>query len=132
MLRIHVGSFPGGDAKKLRIELVDVVNKPATESDRLPCHARFSVIISLHVPPVGWHWNDPFPAFDEKLPKRLFRTHAAREATAYSNDCNTFFLHGGQSMRRGGLISAACGHVKLAIRSDHRLRRQRTLKHSLN
>jgi hypothetical protein len=37
---------------------------------------------------------------------------SARETAANSNDCDTFFLHGRELLRKGRLISAACGHVK--------------------
>jgi len=68
MLRIHIRSFPWRNAKELRIKLIDGVNKPAPEGDGFASYARFSIIISLHVPAIGWHFNDAFPAFDEKLP----------------------------------------------------------------
>ena len=114
MLRIHVGSFPRRDTKKLRIKLIDGVNKSAAQGDGFASHARFSIIISLHIPAIGWHFNDAFTAFDEKLPKGVLRTHAAGETAADSNNRNTLFLHGGELLRRGGLISAACDDVKSA------------------
>src|SRR5471032_1409051 len=49
MLRIHIGSFPRRDAKKLRIELIDRVNKSAAPGDGFSRHARFGIVISLHV-----------------------------------------------------------------------------------
>src|SRR5882672_8717639 len=61
MLRIHIGSFPRRDAKKLRIELIDRVNKSAAPGDGFSSHARFGIVISLHVPAIGRHLNDAFP-----------------------------------------------------------------------
>ena len=114
VLGIHIRSFPRRNAKELRIKLIDGVNKSAPQGDGFASHARFSIIISLHVPAIGWHFNDAFPAFDQKLPKGILRTHAAGETAADSNNRNTLFLHGGELLRRGGLISAACDHVKSA------------------
>ena len=114
MLRIDVGRFPRRNAEKLRIELVDRVDKSAAQGDGFAGHARLGIIISLHVPAIGRHLNDAFAAFDEKFPKGFLRIHAAGETATDSNDCNTFFLHGRELLRRGGLISAACEHVKSA------------------
>ena len=77
VLRIDVGSFPRRDAKKLRIELIDAVNKSAALGDRFASHPRFGIIISLDVPAIGWHLDDAFPAFDEKLPEG-FRVNSRR------------------------------------------------------
>src|SRR4030095_14226859 len=115
MLWIHVRSLPRRNTKKLRIKLVDAVDKSASQSDGFASHTRFSVVISLHVPAIGWHLDNGFPAFDEKLPKGILRTHAAGKTAANSNNRNTFFLHGRAWLHRGGLISAACEHVKSAI-----------------
>ncbi len=114
MLRIHVRRFPRRDTKELRIKLIDGVNKSAPQCDGFATYARFSIIVSRHVPAIGWHFNDAFPAFDEKLPKGILRTHAAGETAPDSNNRNTLFLHGGELLRTGGLISAACDHVKSA------------------
>src|SRR5262249_27268674 len=114
MLRIHVGRFPRRDTKKLWVELVDGVNKSAPEGDGFASYARFSIIVSLDVPAIGWHFNDAFPAFHKKLPKGILRTHAARETAAGSNNRNTLFLHGGGLLRRSGLTSAAYDDVKSA------------------
>src|SRR5260370_12071381 len=117
MLRIHVRRFPRRDTKKLRIKLIDGVNKSAPKGDGCATYARFSIIVSRHVPAIGWHFNDAFSAFDEKLPKGILRTHATGETAADSNNRNTLFslfLHGGELLRTGGLISAACDHVKSA------------------
>ena len=113
MLRIHVRSLPRRDTKELRIKLVDRVNKPASRNDGFPSYAWFRIIISLHIPAIRWHFNDTFPAFDEKLPKGVLGTHAAGKPATDSNNRNTFFLHG-ELPRRGGLISAACAQVKSA------------------
>src|SRR4029077_9722725 len=79
MLRIHVRCFARRDTKELRIKLIDAINKSAAQRDGFASYARFSIIISLHIPAIGWHFNDAFPAFDEKLPKRILRTHTAGE-----------------------------------------------------
>ena len=117
MLRIHVGSFPRRDAKKLRIELIDCVNKSSAQGDGFSSHTRFGVVISLHVPAIGRHLPDAFPAFDEKFPKGFLRTHAAGKTATDSNNCNTFFLHGRELLRRGGLISVACEHGQVSYQS---------------
>src|SRR5437763_2273476 len=52
MLRIYVRSFPRRDAKKLRIKLIDGVNKPASQSDRFTGHARLSIIVPLPAPAI--------------------------------------------------------------------------------
>src|SRR4029077_2989967 len=99
MLRIHVRRFPRRDTKELRIKLIDGVNKSAPKGDGFATYAWFSIIVSRHVPAIGWHFNDAFPAFDEKLPKGILRTHAAGETAADSNNRNTLFslfLHGGE------------------------------------
>ena len=87
---------------------------PPRKRDGFASYARFSIIISLHIPAIGWHFNDAFPAFDKKLPKGILRTHAAGETAADSNNRNTLFLHGGGLLRRGGLTSAAYDDVKSA------------------
>ena len=68
MLRIHVGSFPRRDAKKLRVELIDGVNKSAAQGNGFAGHTRLSIVVSLYVPSIGRHLDDAFPAFDEKFP----------------------------------------------------------------
>src|ERR1700730_7392014 len=115
MLRIHVGSFPRRDTKKLRIKLIDGVNKSATQRNGFSSHARLSIIIPPRVPAVRWHFNDAFTGFDEKLPKGVFGIYAAGKTATDSNDRNTFFLHGRELPRRGGLLSAACEQVKAAV-----------------
>ena len=93
VLRIDVGSFARRDAKKLRIELIDAVNKAAAHGDGFAGHARLRIVISLHVPAIGRHLDDAFPAFDEKFPKGFLSSHAAGKTATDSDDCNTFFLH---------------------------------------
>ena len=114
MLRIHVGSFPRRDTKELRVKLIDGVNKSAAQGDGFAGHSRFGVVVSLDVPAIGWHLNDAFPAFDQKFPKGVLGTHAAGKTATNSNNRNTFFLHGGELLRGGGLISAACEQVTSA------------------
>ena len=121
MLRIHVGSFPRRDAKKLPLEFIDRVDKSAPQGDGFSSHSRFGVGVSLDVKAIGRYLNDAFPAFDEKLPKGILRTHAAGETASDSNNRNTFFLHGRELLRRGGLNSAAYGHVKSATNPEVRL-----------
>ena len=116
MLRIHVRSFPRRDTKELRIKLIDGVNKPAALGDGFAGHTRLGIVISLHVPAIRRHFNDAFTAFDEKLPKGILGAHAAGKTAADSNNGNTFFLHGRELPRRGGLISAAYEQVKSATR----------------
>ena len=117
MLRIYVGRFPRRDTKELRIKLIDCVDKSAAKRDRFSSHARFRIVIPLDIPAIGWHFNDAFPAFDEKLPKRILRTHAAGKTAAGSNNRNTLFLHGGGLLRRGGLTSAAYDACQVSYQS---------------
>src|SRR5687767_11887281 len=93
VLRIDVGSFPRRDTKKLRIELIDRVNKPAAHGDGFTGDTWFGVVISLHVPPVGRHLDHTFPAFDEKFPERFGVVYTAGKPATDSNDRNTFLLH---------------------------------------
>jgi len=112
MLRIDIGSFPRRDAKKLRIELIDVGDEPAALGDRFAGHTRLRIIVTLNIPAIGWNIDNTLTTFDKKFPQRVEVVHAAGEVTADSNDCDSFFLHGRGLLRRGGLISVAGRHVK--------------------
>src|ERR1700730_14434678 len=69
MLRIHIGSFPRRDPKELGIELIDGIDKSATQGDRFTHHTGLRIVISVHVPAIGRHFNNAFPGFDKKFPE---------------------------------------------------------------
>ena len=116
VLRVDIRSFPGRNAKELRIELIDAFNKAAAPDDRLAGQTRLRVIVSLNVPPIRRHLDDAFPAFDEKFPKRFLVVYAAGKPATDSNDRNTLFLHNRNGPRRGELISVqACVSVKVGL-----------------
>src|SRR5260221_14764889 len=55
MLRVDIGRFPRRDAEKLRIELIDAVNKTAAPGNRLADDALLRVVKAFDVPPVWRH-----------------------------------------------------------------------------
>src|SRR5689334_20052532 len=47
VLRIHIRRFPGRDSKKLRIELIDLAEKPASLGESFSGNPRFGIEVSL-------------------------------------------------------------------------------------
>jgi hypothetical protein len=58
------------------------------------------VIISLDIPTVGWHLDDPFTTVNEKLPEGIGAAYPARKTATDSDNGNTYFLHGRGFVRR--------------------------------
>src|ERR1700747_444263 len=52
MLRVDVRSFPWRDAKKLRVELVDVVQESSPLGDRFSGESRLGIVEMFYVPSV--------------------------------------------------------------------------------
>src|SRR5438552_18399887 len=69
MFRIHILRFPRRDTKKLWVELVDGVSKSEKQGDGRVSHARFSIIISLNFPAIGWQFHDAFSGYDQTVPR---------------------------------------------------------------
>ena len=93
LLRINVGRLPGRNPKKLRIELIYTINKPAPLGNRFPSQTRFGIIKSLDVPPVCGCFAHHVPAFRQKLPKRFCIVDAARKAAADTDNCDFLIFH---------------------------------------
>ena len=110
VLRIDVGSFPWRNTEELRIELIDPVDE-SRRASRSTCQPpRLGVIISLDVPTVGWHLDDPFTTVDKKFPERIGAAYAAGETATDSDNGNTYFCMVVDC--RGRLISEASRYVK--------------------
>src|SRR4030095_21262 len=88
VLGIDVGSFPRGDTEELRIELIDPVDEAAALRGWFATHPRLGGIISLEVPTIGWHLDDPFTTVDQKFPERIGVAHAAGETATDSDNGN--------------------------------------------
>jgi hypothetical protein len=95
----------------LRIKLIDPVNETAALRDRLARDSRLGIVIAFDIPTIRRHFHYALTTFDEKFPKRIDGIHATGEAAPNSDNGDTFFLHGGELIRRGRLINAVCGHV---------------------
>src|SRR6516162_6013552 len=93
MLGIHVGRFSRRDPEKLWVEFINSLQKTTPASNRLAGQTGFSVEISFDVPTVRRHIGHGLAALDEKIPEGLCIIHAAWEAAANSNDCDTIFRH---------------------------------------
>ena len=101
LLRINVGRLPRRDAEKLRVKLVDPVEKSSALGDRLAGDPGFGVIKPLHIPPVGGHFGHDIATFGQQLPKRLRVVDSAGETAADADDCDTFLLHTSGAVQRG-------------------------------
>src|SRR5437763_7499330 len=93
MLRIHVRSFARRNAKKLRIELIDLIQKAGACSERFSGDPWLRIIISLHIPSIGGHISDRVPAFDEQLPKGFRVVDPAGETASDSDNGYPVFWH---------------------------------------
>src|SRR2546423_14519712 len=93
MLRIHVRSFARRNAKKLRIELVDLIQEAGAFSESLSGDPWLRIIISLHIPSIGGHIGDPVAAFDQQLPKRFPVIFPAGETASHFYYGDAGFLH---------------------------------------
>ena len=93
MLRIDVGRFAWRDAEKLRIELVDAIDKAAAPRDGLPDNSRLRIIKAFDVPPIRRHVADSLAALDQEFPKRVGVIDSAGESATDSDDSNTVLRH---------------------------------------
>src|SRR5262245_12410978 len=91
VLGIHIGRFSRRDPEKLRIKFIDPLQKATPASDRLAGQTRLRIEKSLDVPAVGRDFGHGLAAVDEQIPEGLRIIHAAWEAAANSNDCDTIF-----------------------------------------
>src|SRR6266536_2083748 len=100
MLRIHVRSFARRNAKKLRIEFVDLIKKAGSFNESFSGDPWLRIIISLHIPSIGRHIGDRVPAFDQQLPKGIGVAYPAGKAASNSYDGDAVFVHKGSVSRR--------------------------------
>ena len=93
VLRIHVGRFPRRDAEKLRIELVDAIDKAAAPRDGLAGNARLRIIKAFDVPPIRRHVADRLAALDQQFPERVGVVDSAGKAATDSDDSDAVLGH---------------------------------------
>ena len=65
MLRIHIRRFPGRNAEKLRVKLVDLVEETAPLRKSFSGNTGFGIVIPLHIPPISGHIGDGIPPFSQ-------------------------------------------------------------------
>src|ERR1700751_419437 len=97
MLRIHIGCFSGCNSEKLRIKLVDRIDKSSPSSDRSAGQTRLRVVKSLDVPSIRRYFTNRFASLCEQLPQRFEIIHATGKTAADSDDGDSFFMHAGLS-----------------------------------
>ena len=93
MLRIHIGRFSGCNSEKLRIKLVDRIDKSSPPSDRTAGQTRFRVIKPLDVPSIRRHFTNRFASLCEQPPQRFEIIYATGKTAADSDDGDAFFMH---------------------------------------
>ena len=93
MLRIHVGRFARRDAKKLRIKLVDLIQKPAALREDFPAIPGSGIVEPLDIPSIGRHIADRLAPLDQQFPERFGVIDAAGKAAADSDDGDAVFVH---------------------------------------
>ena len=86
MLRIHERSLARGDAKKLRIEQVNVLDKSAPAAIGLAWLAWIRMVKLSNVPAIGWNLRHRVHSVAEELPKGLRVIGSARKSAADPND----------------------------------------------
>src|SRR5690606_25933818 len=90
LLRVHARRLARGDAKKERVEAVDVVHEAAPARVHLAGVCRIGAVEEVPVPAVGRHFLDGMNAVPQQLPEGLW-VRGPWEATAQADDGNGFF-----------------------------------------
>ena len=86
LLRIEALCFPGRDFEKLRIELVDAVQKPSPLADRLPGNRRTRIKEAIEIDARGGNFGDGVTPSLKSRPQALDVGDAAGETTANPNN----------------------------------------------
>ncbi len=69
LLRIHALRFTRRDAKKLRIELIDVINEARAARVHFAGRSGIGIVIVLHVPTARGNLRNAIHALAQELPK---------------------------------------------------------------
>jgi hypothetical protein len=90
VLGIHSRGFPRGNAKKVRIKLIDVLDK-STPSDVGPAgYRRIRIVESIQQPTIGWNFRNGVDTVCEQSPEIMRIIDVAGKTAANTNDGNRF------------------------------------------
>src|SRR5687768_1050178 len=84
LLRINIRRFAWRDPEELRIEQVDLFQKPTAFREGLSGNARLRIVESLHIPPIRGNFRDRVPSLNQQVPEGLRVTRATGKTAADS------------------------------------------------